>query len=141
MHTITKTLLCGALFTLALAGATFAQSAFLDGAAARRVLYNSEMRGEVVGAPFSECINAHGETFYRVQGQPTDAGRITVNDDGLICYSYVSTDYSEQACWRLRREGRGYTIVSEDGGLEVSVTIRPRRAGACFAGGNPFGTT
>lgn len=126
----------GALLALAvavIAGPAMAQ-AFLGAGEARRTFLGMDMEGvhQPSGERWRECIDPHGRTTYWYAGT-VDEGRLTVRNDGVLCFSYASSQYQSNSCWRAIRQGRaGFRFESADGdGGGVFVTTGARRVSSC----------
>lgn len=106
---------------------------FMGAAEARRVFMGIDMQGihQPSGESWRECIDGQGRTTYWFGGA-VDEGRLTVRNDGALCFSYASNGYADNACWRIRPQGRGnYRFEHVDGGDGVFVTKSTRRARVC----------
>lgn len=121
-----------ALVVVASAGAAWAQD-LLDGAAARRALFGVDLRGahESSGIPFRECITPAGKTAYWF-GENFDEGRVRVDEQGLVCFSYRSTNFTSEACWTAYRiAGGNFRFESATGSGEAFVTTAAPRTRTC----------
>jgi hypothetical protein len=121
-----------AVLALASAAAS-AQSAYLGPSEARRVFYGIDMRGkhQPSNQDWRECIDPDGKTSYWFQGA-YDQGRLTVRGDGALCFSYASSDYERNACWKVRRlTATTYRFESADGDAGVFVATATRPAQSC----------
>lgn len=121
-----------ALVLAALAGPALAQG-FMGAAEARRTFMGIDMRGvhQPSGETWRECIDRNGKTTYWFAGA-IDEGRLTVRNDGALCFSYASSGYGDVACWRIRPQGRGnYRFENVEGDAGVFVTTSTRRANVC----------
>jgi hypothetical protein len=119
-----------ALLLGAVAGA---EGAMLSAREVRAELVGVELIGivEGVGESWRECIEPGQRTFYLRPGLPADGpldeGRLEVADDGRLCFSYRSSDFSRRACYWAARTGANYRFVSADGGHYVFATTSVRR--------------
>ena len=124
-----------ALATLALTtGAVLAQtSGYLSAPEARRVFYGIDMQGthQPSGAAWRECVDPDGKTSYWYGGS-YDEGRLTIRQDGALCFSYLSSGYRDNACWKVKRSSAtNYRFESVDGDEGVFVTTRTQAAQSC----------
>jgi hypothetical protein len=120
------------LILAACAGTAWAQE-LLDGKAARQALLGVDMRGvhESSGTPFRECITPRGVTAYWF-GENFDEGRVRIDDAGLVCFSYRSTNYTSEACWTAYRiAGGNLRFESARGSGEAFVTKAAPRVRTC----------
>lgn len=100
-------------------------------AEAKKALLGLDMRGHLTEpkTPFRECIAPNGKTTYWYRGE-IDEGKMTVGPDGAVCFSYVSSGFTDQACFRAFQEGRNIRF-QEIGGETVWVATDLRRVKAC----------
>jgi hypothetical protein len=127
-----------AVVLAALATPALAQ-AFMGAAEARRTFFGIDMEGvhQPSGSRWRECIDRSGRTTYHFAGA-VDAGRLTIRNDGALCFAYASRNYQDTACWRIRAQGRGsYRFESVDGETGVFVTTATRRVAGCTAEDTP----
>lgn len=116
----------------ALAGPALAQAA-MNAAEARRTFFGIDMEGvhQPSGLHWRECIDPAGKTAYRF-GESIDEGRLTIRNDGALCFAYASRGFRDTGCWTIKRGGRGnYRFENADGGSGVFVTTATRRATSC----------
>lgn len=110
-----------------------AQVTYMSAPEARRVFYGIDMRGthQPSGDTWRECINPDGKTGFWFNGG-YDEGRLVVRPDGALCFSYASSGFREESCWKVRRVNpTNYRFESVDGGAGVFVTSRTQPAQAC----------
>ncbi len=108
-------------------------SGYLSAPEVRRVFYGIDMRGthQPSGAAWRECVDPDGKTSYW-HGGAYDEGRLTIRQDGALCFSYVSSGYRDNACWKVKRtNATNYRFESVDGDEGVFVTTRTRAAQTC----------
>lgn len=128
------------VFALAVATAASAQNAYMSAPEARRIFYGIDMRGkhQPSNQDWRECITPGGVTSYWFEGA-FDQGRLTVRADGAVCFSYASSNYGRNACWKVRRlTATTYRFESADGDTGVFVTSATRPAKACPADNAPI---
>lgn len=116
----------------ALAGPALAQAA-MGAAEARRTFFGMDMQGvhEPTGIRWRECIDRQGKTTFWF-GETIDEGRLTVRGDGALCFSYASSGFRDNACWRIHSKGGGnYSFSHVDGDRDVFVTTATRRVRQC----------
>jgi hypothetical protein len=115
------------------ASAAAAQGGWLSAPEARRIFFGIDMSGryEPSQEPWRECIAPDGKTAYWFGGA-FDEGRLTVRRDGALCFSYASSSYKDEACWRVKRTAKAaYRFESTDGTPGVFVTTATRPAQSC----------
>jgi len=106
---------------------------YLSAPEARRVFFGIDMQGEhrPSGVAWRECIDPDGKTSYWLNGG-YDEGRLTVRGDGALCFSYASSAFRDNACWRAKRVNpTNYRFESVDGEDGVFVTTRTVPAQRC----------
>jgi hypothetical protein len=115
------------------AGFTLAAAPALTASEAKKQFLGFDMRGKLTGAdePFRECIDRAGKTKFWFEGE-LDEGRMTIRDDGALCFTYKSRNFQNPACFAAYREGKQFRFVS-DGGGAVWVTSSTRRVSTCVA--------
>lgn len=129
-----------AVFAFAAATTATAQSAYLSAPDARRIFYGIDMRGkhQPSNQDWRECIDPEGRTSYWFEGA-YDRGRLTVRNDGALCFSYASSNYGRTACWKVRRlSATSYRFESVDGDAGVFIATATRPARACPAENAPI---
>jgi hypothetical protein len=117
----------------AIASPALAQGDHLGPAEARRFFYGIDMQGkhQPSGDDWRECIDPDGKTAYWHNGV-YDEGRLTIRNDGALCFSYASSGFRNQACWMVKRvDPTNYRFESADGDEGVFVTTRTRPAQSC----------
>lgn len=118
-----------AIAALALmAGAAAAQTQhYLSEQETRAALLGADMSGthEAGDVPWRECIDPGGATVYWMYGR-RDIGRLSVRPDGQACYSYQSSNYAREACWRLERRGDQLRFT-QPGDAQGFITVAIRR--------------
>jgi len=117
---------------LACAAPALAQG-FMGAAEARRTFLGIDMEGvhRPSGERWRECIDRRGKTTYWFAGT-IDEGRLTVRNDGALCFAYASRNYQDTGCWRIRPQGRGaFRFENVDGDRGVFVTTSTRRVSVC----------
>lgn len=117
---------------LGCAAGAAAQAPFLSAREARAAFFGLDMGGvhQPGGARWRECTRRDGKTTYWY-GDRIDQGRLTVRDDGALCFSYATTQYREASCWRARREGAGYRFEETTGSSDVFIATRAQRVRSC----------
>jgi hypothetical protein len=112
---------------------TVAASPALTAAEAKKQFFGFDMRGKQIGSdqPFRECIDRTGKTKFWFEGE-LDEGRMTVRQDGALCFSYKSRNFQDTACFAAYREGANFRFVS-DGGGTIWVTSSARQVKQCVA--------
>lgn len=121
-----------AVILLACATPALAQ-ALMGAAEARRTFFGTDMEGvhQPSGERWRECVDPRGKTTYWFAGT-IDEGRLTVRNDGALCFSYASRNFQDVGCWRIRPQGRGaFRFESVDGDGGVFVTTAMRRVAVC----------
>lgn len=117
---------------IACATPALAQSA-MGAAEARRTFFGMDMEGvhQPSGQRWRECIDARGKTTFWFAGM-IDEGRLTVRNDGALCFSYASSNFRDVGCWRIKLQSRGaYRFEHVDGETGVFVTTSARRVRTC----------
>lgn len=123
-----------AIVAFTMAAPALAQD-FMSAAEARRTFFGIDMEGvhQPSGARWRECIDRSGNSTYHFAGS-IDAGRLTVRNDGALCWAYASRNWQNPACWRVRPQGRaGFRFESVNGDEGVFVTTATRRVAGCTA--------
>lgn len=118
---------------LSVAAAPALAQAVMGAAEARRTFFGLDMQGvhEPSGLRWRECIDPRGNTTYWF-GETVDQGRLTVRNDGALCFAYASRAYQDTACWRIKpQSGANYRFENADGASGVFVTTSTRRATVC----------
>lgn len=127
------TVLTGIVLAVACASAAAQTPSFLSAPEARRVFFGIDMQGvhQPSGDAWRECIDPDGKTAYWLRGA-YDEGRLTVRRDGALCFSYASSGFQDQACWKVKRVNpTNYRFESAEGQTDVFVTTRTRAAQTC----------
>ena len=95
---------------------------------ARRAFLGLDMRGYVEGsnAQWRECINPAGVTSYWIEGS-FDEGRLRIRDDGVLCFSYKSASYADEACFTAAAHGANWRFVDVADPRSVFVTTHTRK--------------
>lgn len=117
-----------------------AQGAHLSAPEARRIFFGIDMQGrhEPSNTDWRECITPDGKTTYWFLGA-VDEGRMTIRRDGALCFSYASSNFSNQACWKVKRlTATTYRFESTDGDDGVFVATSTRPAQSCSARDAPM---
>src|SRR5262245_7668696 len=98
---------------LAIAPAAVAQLAkgqgvFLNQKEARAALFGIDMTGYSRTAKFAwrECIDPRGLTLYTTPAG-IQKGKLRIDELGRACFSYDDTNYKEEYCFRVERNGTG----------------------------------
>jgi hypothetical protein len=125
-----RTLFLAAGLFLALAPHALAKA--LTAAEANKIFFGLDMTGvfEPDGTPWRECVKANGETIYWYRGT-VDFGRLTVRNDGALCFAYESSDYAQtDNCYRADKQGAGYkfTHVTDLGSVFVAKKVQSTKA-------------
>ncbi len=117
-----------ALLAAALAAPAAAQLARgaekrLSQAEVRQALLGIDMEGYSPSYGFSwrECIDPNGDTLYET---PTGQmkGKLTIEDDGYACFAYEDDDFTDTACFSVRRSSKALRFD----GLAYDVFITTR---------------
>ncbi len=97
-------------------------SNILSMAEANAELFGIWMEGETAQTKESwrECIQPDGVTFYQFGGVEL-VGKLTIQNDGKACFSYETSNYENESCFRVSRSGKGYTFW---GGVEGIFTTK-----------------
>jgi hypothetical protein len=96
----------------------------LTGEEARGRLYGVDMSGFSPSFSMSwrECIEPDGETLYETpMGQ--QKGRMTVSDEGVVCFAYEDTQYRDQSCYTVTIGKNGLVFHGDLGGVFVATSI------------------
>ncbi|MGE3302778.1 MAG: hypothetical protein AB7M12_06660 [Hyphomonadaceae bacterium] len=120
-----------AIAMLAGAGPALAAAAIQAGEA-KATFFGLDMGGvyKPDGAPWRECITPAGETTYWMDGA-VDKGRLSVRDDGALCFSYASSQYQRQSCYWAVREGQGWRFTNVHDPEVVFLAQRAQRVKTC----------
>jgi hypothetical protein len=119
--------------TLFLGLATPALAKALSAAEAKKVFFGLDMTGvyEADGTPWRECVKPNGETIYWYRGT-VDLGRLTIRNDGALCFAYKSSDYSQvDNCYTATRQGGGYRFTHVADPTSVFVAKQAKSIKAC----------
>ena len=102
-----------------------ASSNILSMSEAKDELFGIWMEGETTQTKenWRECIQPDGFTFYQFGGVEL-VGKLTIQDDGKACFSYESTNYESESCFRVSRSGKGYTFWGGDEGIFTTKSIQ-----------------
>lgn len=122
-----------AIIALTTAAAAAQATGYLSAPEARRVFFGIDMRGthQPSGAAWRECVTPDGKTSYWHAGA-YDEGRLTIRQDGALCFSYASSGYRDSACWKVKRVNpTNYRFESVDGDEGVFLTTRTQPAQSC----------
>jgi hypothetical protein len=129
-----KQIWIAAAFGLAISGAAFAQNAgALTAADVRKAIFGVDLRGfhESSGEQFRECVSPNGTTSYWFLGEFME-GRVSVRDDGAVCFAYRESNFQDQACWwSYRVRGNNFRFESVSGSGEAFVTTAAPRVRVC----------
>lgn len=128
-----RTTLLTGLIVLAATAAAAQPSGHMSAPEVRRIFFGIDMQGmhQPSGDVWRECIDPDGKTAYWLRGA-FDEGRLTVRRDGSLCFSYASSGFRDEACWKARRvDATNYKFESADGEEGVFVTTRTRPAQSC----------
>lgn len=125
-----RSLLLAAGCLVAFAAPAFAKA--LSAAEAKKAFFGRDMTGvfEPDGAAWRECVKPDGETIYWYRGT-VDYGRLTIRNDGALCFAYRSSNYSQtNNCYRAERAGQGwrFTHVSDPTSVFVARQVAPIKA-------------
>jgi hypothetical protein len=120
-----------ALVLLVAAGAS-AQSAYMSAPEARRIFYGIDMQGrhEPSKETWRECITPDGKTSYWFRGA-VDEGRLVLKREGELCFSYASSGYRSESCWRARRLTAStyrFESTNPDDGVFITTATRPAQS-------------
>jgi hypothetical protein len=107
----------------------------INQAEAKRVFFGLDMGGiyEPDGSPWRECIERDGSTHYWAGGNVIDQGKVTVRDNGEVCFSYKSSGYRDLACFTAERRGQGWRFVSVNDPTSVFLATQARPVKSCPA--------
>jgi|GEM_PF-1562757 len=141
-----KPLLCLAIvgFMLSVGGASYAQSISKNGSTilsadeARAELFGVWMEGETAQTKeqWSECIQPNGLTVYSFSGLEM-VGKLEVREDGKACFLYETDAYSHTSCFRVSRNGDGYTFWGGVEGVFTTTSIQ-RNVSTCPSANTPM---
>lgn len=125
-----RSLFFAAIFALGMVSPALAKA--LSAAEAKKAFFGLDMTGvyEPDGTPWRECVKPSGETIYWYRGT-IDFGRLTIRNDGALCFAYKSTDYAQtDNCYNATRVGGGYrfTHVSDPSSVFVAKQAKPIKA-------------
>lgn len=122
-----------ALLAVSTAVAAAQATGYLGASEARRVFFGIDMQGshQPSGAAWRECVTPDGDTSYWHAGA-YDEGKLTIRRDGALCFSYASSGFRDNSCWKVKRVNpTNYRFESVDGDEGVFVTTRTRAAQSC----------
>jgi hypothetical protein len=124
-------LLCGLAALVAFAAPALAKG--INQAEAKRVFFGLDMGGiyEPDGSPWRECIERNGATRYWAGGDMIDEGKLTVRDNGEVCFSYKSSDYRNTSCFTADRVGKGWRFTSVNDPTSVFLATQARPVKSC----------
>jgi hypothetical protein len=115
-----------------LAAVAPAVAATLSADQAKKIFFGYDMAGYLAGenTKWHECIHPDGTTTYWFAGT-IDDGRLRIRDDGVLCFSYKSTNYQNEGCFTAQRNGSNWRFTDENDPSTVFVTTHTRSVKAC----------
>jgi hypothetical protein len=115
---------------LSLAGAASAK--VIGPAEAKSTFFGLDMGGvfQPDGSPWRECISPNGQTRYWFDGY-NDIGKLTIRNDGALCFSYAKTDYKRVGCYTAEKQGNGWRFTSVEDPSAVFVAQQAVKTKAC----------
>jgi hypothetical protein len=124
--------LLAAALVLCAAGAAWSKP--IGAAEAKRTFFGLDMSGiyQPDGEPWRECVTSQGDTIYWFGGQ-IDYGRLSVRDDGVLCFSYQSSDFKHQGCYTAEPDGKGWRFADVSDPTSVFLAQHTTRAKTCDA--------
>ena len=142
-HILSVVIVTGVMFFWG-ASAAFAQQAskgakaILSAAEARAELFGVWMEGKTAQTKetWSECIQPDGVTVYNFSGLEM-VGELEIQDDGKACFLYKTDVYSHTSCFRVSRNGEGYTFWGGVEGVFTTTSVQ-RNVNTCPSANTPM---